>query len=283
VFRPSPWRSSRRLGCLALLALLLFVGLGLPAPAHAVPTHAATTSYPPIVETTTGPTVVGKTLQATYTVTGSGGPAEAANGTMVGNITYNATLSALNGQNISAASINPTPGVLINGSVILRFTAPNVTGKVRLEIELTSTYNTTNATKYFNSTIQVVPPYILSGLLVAGPTTVTGFNMTVTVDGTAVGHVVIPTIVANGSYRFTYDYVPESLGAGYHTISVSLAPEHGLVTFQGGVEQISLQFYVAGPPPDYALDVGIGIAAFAVAVFIWGSVVGARRRGRRAR
>jgi hypothetical protein len=275
VSRSNPWRSSRRLGCLALLALLVLVGLGLPAPVH-----AATSSYPAIVETTTGPSVVGKGLQATYVVSGSGGPAEAANGTMVGNITYNATLS---GRNVSSASIDPTPGVLINGSVILRFTAPNLTEVVTITIDLTSTYQGHNASMNFTTKVQIVAPYVLSGLLMAGPTTVTGFNLTVTVDGTAVGHVAIPTIVANGSYRFTYDYVPQGLGAGYHTIAVSLAQEHGLVTFTGGVEQISLQFYITGPPPDYALDVGIGIAAFAVAVFIWGSVVGARRRGRRAR
>jgi hypothetical protein len=276
VSRSNPWRSSRRLACLALLALLFLVGLGLPAPVH-----AATTNYPTLTEKTTGPSVVGRSLMATYVVTGSGGPAEAANGTMVGNITYNATLS---GTNVSTASIDPTPGVLINGSVILRFTAPNVTEVVRLQIELTSTYGGHNETMNFTTSIRIVAPYLLSGLIQAGPTTVTGFNLTVTVDGTPVGHVVIPTIVANGSYRFSYDYVPQQgLGTGYHTIAVSLAPEHGLVTFQGDVEQISLQFYITGPPPDYTLDVAIGIAAFAVAVFIWGSVVGARRRGRRAR
>jgi hypothetical protein len=269
------WRSLRRLACLGLLALLLLVGVGLPAPAH-----AATASYPPITETTVGPSIVGKSLQATYTITGSGGPALAANGTLVGNITYNATLS---GKNVSSASIDPTPGVLVNGQVLLRFTAPNLTENVRLQIELTSTYQGNNTSAFFNTTIQIVAPYVLSGLLEAGPTTVTGFNLTVTVDGTPVGHAVIPTIVANGSYRFSFDYVPQGLGAGYHTIAVSLAPEHGLVTFPGGVEQINLQFYITGPPPDYSLDVAIGIAAFAVAVFIWGSVVGARRRGRRPR
>ncbi len=232
------------------------------------------------METTTGPSVVGRTLQVQYVVTGSGGPAEAPNGTTVGNITYNATLS---GNNVTSALIAPPTGVLVNGSVILRFTAPNVTELVKLRIELTSSYDNHNESMNFTNSIQVVPPYVLAGLLVAGPTTVTGFNMTVTLDGVPVGQVVVPTISANGSYRFTYDYVPVSLSPGWHTIAVSLTPEHGLVTFQGGVEQLSAQFFITSAPPDYALDVGIGVAAFAVAVFIWGSVVGARRRGRRPR
>jgi hypothetical protein len=263
-----------RVACLGLLTMLVLVVL-------AVPGQAATPSYPKIVGIITGPSVVGQSLQVQYIVNGSGGPAVAANGTTVGNITFSASLTGT--KNISSAEIAPPTGVLVNGGVILRFTAPNITQVVTLTVELNSSYGTKNATANFTDTIRIVAPYVLSGLLVAGPTTVTGFNMTVTVDGTAVGRVVLPTIVANGSYHFTYDYVPQTLGAGWHTIAVSLAPEHGLVSFQGGVSQMNLQFYVAGPPPDYALDVGVGVAAFAVAVFIWGSVVGARRRGRRTR
>jgi hypothetical protein len=273
---PSNARWARRLAGLGLLVLVLAVGLGLPAPAH-----ASSSTYPPIVEKTTGPSVVGKGLQVQYVVNGSGGPAEAPNGTQVGNITFHASLSGTN--NVSSASIAPPEGVLINGGVILRFTAPNITQTVTLTVELTSNYSGHNESQNFTTKIQIVTPYVLSGLLVAGPTTVTGFNMTVTVDGAPVGQVAVPTIVANGTYRFSFNYVPDSLAAGWHTIAVSLAPEHGLVTFKGGVEQLALSFYVAGPPPDYFLDVGIGVAAFAVAFFIWGSVVGARRRGRRTR
>jgi hypothetical protein len=272
------WRLNRRtlrlLICLGLLGFLTLSAGGLPSPAHAA------TSFPMIKETTTGPSVVGRTLTAQYTITGSGGPAEAANGTTVGNITYNATLS---GNNVTSALIAPPEGILVNGSAIIRFTAPNVTEVVTIHVELTSGYGNNNVSANFTSQVRVVPPYVLGGLLVAGPTTVTGFNMTVTLDGVPVGTVVVPTIQANGSYRFSYDYVPVSLAAGWHTIAISLTPEHGLVTFQGGVEQESLQFYIESAPPDYALDVAIGIAAFAVAVFIWGSIVGARRRGRRPR
>ncbi|MGC2288282.1 MAG: hypothetical protein WA688_00285 [Thermoplasmata archaeon] len=264
-----------RLACLGLLALLALLLLNVPSPSHAA------ASYPAITETTTGPSIVGRGLQVQYTVNGSGGPAVAPNGTMVGNITFNATLS---GNNVSTASIAPPTGVLVNGGVILRFTAPNLTEQVTLRIELTSSYAGVNASANFTTTIQVVAPYLLSGLIVAGPTTVTGFNMTVTVDGLSVGTVTVPTIAANGSYHFTFDYVPQGgLGAGWHTMAVSLAPEHGLVTFEGGLSQLSVRFFIVSPPPDYAIDVAVGIAAFAVAVFIWGSVVGARRRGRRAR
>jgi hypothetical protein len=264
----------RRLAGLGLVLLVVLIGFSVPAPSHAA------ASYPPIQGTITGPTIVGRSLQVQYTVNGSGGPAVAANGTMVGNITFNATLS---GNNVTTASIAPPTGVLVNGGVILRFTAPNITEAVNITVKLTSSYGTLNASQNFSLIVQIVQPYVLSGLLVAGPTTVTGFNMTVTVDGIPVGQVAVPTIAANGTYRFTYDYVPQGLSAGWHTMAISLAPEHGLVSFKGGLSQISVQFFITSPPPDYALDVAVGIAAFAVAVFIWGSVVGARRRGRRTR
>jgi hypothetical protein len=254
--------------------VLTVVAVGLLAPAHAA------TSYPPLTGTITGPSIVGRSLQANYIVNGTGGPAVAANGTTVGNITYNATLS---GANVTTASIAPTPGVLVNGTVLLRFTAPNLTEVVTLQVKLTSSYGGVNVSTNLSYKIHVVPPYVLAGTLVAGATAVTGFNMTVTVDGVPVGRVVVPSIAANGSYSFTFDYVPQSLAPGWHTIAVSVAPEHGLVTFTGGLQQLSVDFFITGSPPDYALDVAVGIAAFAVAVFIWGSVVGARRRGRRTR
>ena len=272
---PSADRTTvRRLASLALMAMMVLLLLGLPAPSHAA------ASYPPIKGTISGPGIVGRALQVSYIVDGSGGPAVAANGTMLGNITFNATLS---GNNVSSASIQPPTGVLVNGAVLLRFVAPNLTEPVTLRVELTSSYGGVSASANFTQTIQVVAPYVLSGLLVAGPTTVTGFNMTVTVDGVPVGQVAVPAIDANGEYRFSFDYVPQSLSAGWHTMAVSVAPQHGLVTFDGGLSQLSVRFFVASPPPDYALDIGVGIAAFAVAVFIWGSVVGAGRRGRRAR
>ena len=247
--------------------------------AVAPPAHAAA-SYPPITGTISGATTVGRTLQATYLVNGTGGPAVSASGVTVGNITFNATLS---GNNVSSASIAPPTGILVKGEVTLRFTAPNVSEVVTLRVELTSSYHGQNASSNLTFAINVVQPYVLSGTLVAGATSVTGFNMTVSVDGTPVGQIAVPTISANGSYHFSYNYVPQSLGAGWHTIAVSVAPQHGLVSFQGGIQELSVQFYVMGPSPDYVLDVGVGVVAFAAAVFIWGSVVGARRRGRRVR
>lgn len=274
-----------RWACVGFLAVLALVAVGLSAPAHAAASApsiqaASSSAYPPIQHSVKGPSIVGKALKAEYNLTASGGPALAANGTTVGFIDFNVTLS---GTNVTSASVDPPTGVLLNGSVILTFTAPNLSEVVTMHIKLTSSYNTTNETTNFTQSIQIVPPYVLTGTLVAGPTAVTGFNMTVTLDGTPVGVVKVPTIQANSTYTFTYDYVPVSLAPGWHTIAVSLTPEHGLVEFKGGVQQISLDFYIAGAPPDYALDVGIGIAAFAGAVFIWGAVVAARRRGRRAR
>lgn len=267
-------RSRTRLGLAFALVLALVLGtlaLGLGGMARAA-------NYPAVTGTITGPAVVGESLTAEYTVTGAGGPAEAANGTLVGNITFNATLS---GNNVSTASIEPPTGVLINGSELLRFTAPSLVEVVTLRVELTSSYAGLNASTNITTQIQVVAPYVLAGTLYSGSTTVNAFNLTVTLDGAPVGQVSIPTLSADTSHAFSFDYVTAGLAPGWHTLSVSLADEHGFVTFSGGVQQYSLRFYIAGAPPDYSLDVGVGLAAFALAVFIWGTVVGARRRGRR--
>ncbi|MCI4353222.1 MAG: hypothetical protein L3K14_07565 [Thermoplasmata archaeon] len=264
----------RRLAGLAVVALMVSVAWTVPAPAHATP------NYPALMGAISGPTVVGRGLQVQYVVTGTGGPAFTLSGTQVGNITYNATVS---GANVSTASIRPATGTLANGQAVLRFTAANLTEAMKVNVELTSSYHSAHASSNLTLSIQVVQPYLLSGTLIAGATTVAGFNMTVTVDGTPVGQVSVPAIAANGSYTFTFDYVPQSLAPGWHTIAISVAPQHGLVTFVGGVQELSAQFYITSPPPNYALDVGVGIAALAAAFFIWGSVVGARRRGRRVR
>ena len=237
-------------------------------------------SFPPVTGTITGASIVGESLTTQYTVNGTGGPAEASNGTLVGNITFNATLS---GNNISTASINPSTGVLIDGGVILRFTAPSLPQIVTIRVELTSSYAGQNESANITSEVTIVAPYVLAGTIYSGATTVNAFNMTVTLDGVPVGQVSIPTLAADTSHAFSFDYVTAGLSPGWHTLAVSLANEHGFVTFIGGVQQYSLRFYIAGAPPDYSLDVGVGIAAFALAVFIWGSVVGARRRGRRTR
>jgi hypothetical protein len=279
--------SRRRLAFLGLLGVLFaLVAVGLPVSAHATASPARAplvpeASYSNITEKTTGPSVVGESLKAEYNITASGGPAVAPNGTTVGFIDFNISLT---GTNVTSASVQPPSGVLLNGSVIVTFTAPNLTEAVTMHIKLTSEYNGTNATQNFTDIVHIVAPYVLTGAIVAGPTGVSGFNMTVTVDGKPVGHVAVPSIQPGGSYQFSYDYVPgQGLAPGWHTIAVSVAPEHGLVSFPGGVQQLTLDFFITSPPPDYALDVAVGIAAFAVAVFIWGSVVGARRRGRRAR
>ncbi len=267
----SPWALRGLSSGLVLALVLSALVLGAGGMARA-------SDYPAVTGTITGPAVVGESLTADYVVNGTGGPAEAANGTLVGNITFNATLS---GNNVSTALIQPPTGVLINGSEILRFTAPCLVEVVTLRVELTSSYAGTNVSANITTQIRVVAPYVLAGTLYSGTTTVNAFNMTVTLDGVAVGQVSIPTLSAETSHAFSFDYVTASLAPGWHTLSVSLAEEHGFVTFTGGVQQYSVRFYIAGAPPDESLDIGVGIAAFALAVFIWGTVVGARRQGRR--
>ena len=90
----------------------------------------------------------------------------------------------------------------------------------------------------------------------------------------------MPVITAGSTYPLTFSYVDLNLTPGWHTFAISLASEHGLVTFSGGAQQYSDTFYVNGPPPDYTIWYAAGALAFVGALFIWSTRVAARRRGR---
>src|SRR5579863_3173867 len=122
---------------LALLLVLAAVGLlalpGAVAPARGVTPSATTTT--PVTGAIHGPSEVGLSLNALYQVTATGGPAESPNGTQIGTYAYKASIAAVNA---SGASITPTGGVLVNGSVNLTLIAPNVTEELTIFVNVTS-------------------------------------------------------------------------------------------------------------------------------------------------
>lgn len=254
-----------------LLALALLAGAAPGARAALLPAAAS-----PLTGGITGPADVGTGLKGTYLVSASGGPAQAANGTQVGTYTFKASLSAAN---TSGASLSTTSGVLTNFSVSIQLIAPNVTEPLTIFVLVTSTYQGTNASQNFSFSVTIVEPYRLSAQLVVGPTAgVTRFELTVLLDGAVVGNVTVPTLAASATYPVTFAYVNPDLAAGWHTFSVSLAKEHGLVAFAGGAETVSQSFYVPGPPADNTFYYLLGAVAFVGVFFIWSMRVGARRR-----
>jgi hypothetical protein len=237
------------------------------------------TTSAPLTGAINGPTQVGIALTALYEVTATGGPAEAVNGTQVGIYSYSASLA---GVNTTGASVTPTSGVLVNGSVNISFIAPNVTEELSIFVNVTSSFSGTNASTNLSFTITVVQPFRLVATLLVGTTSsVTPFAITVELDGQPVGLVNVPTLAAGASYPVTFSYViPGGLSPGWHTFSMNLAQEHGLVAFPNGQSSYSTSFYVPGPPPDYTIWYAAGAAAFVGAIVIWSTGLGARRRSR---
>ncbi|HYK93571.1 MAG TPA: hypothetical protein VEY07_05975 [Thermoplasmata archaeon] len=270
----------RRRGAFLLPALLLIVALAVPglAAAGSPPTAAAST-YPPLTTQLTGPTTVGTLLSENYTVTVSGGPATALNGTVVGSYTYATSFTALNRTGIIWGTA--PQGVILNGSITLRLTAGNATEPVTLAVLVTSTYQGKNVTQNATLLINIVQPYVLTTTLDVGSGAgVSRFYLVIELDGSAVGQVLIPTLTAGTSYPVSFRYVNTGLAPGWHTFSMTLTNLHGLVAFPGGAQSFTQSFYVAGPPPDNTLWYVTGAVAFIGAIVIWSARVGARRRGK---
>ena len=264
---------ARLLLAVALVAIgscALFV---VPTPARAAP------STTPVTGAIVGPSILGTNLSGSYQITASGGPAEAANGSVSGVFSYKASLI---GADTGGSAVTPTQGVLVNQSVSVRVTAPrNASQVLTLSVEITSAAalgtKSANATTNLTYAITVVVPYRLTTTLFAGSVGLEAFNLTVTLDGAPVGVVPVSSLLAGSSFPVVFAYATTGLAVGWHTFAISLAAEHGLVTFAGGAEQFTQSFYVAGPAPDYTLWYVSGALAFVAAV-IWTTRVGARRR-----
>lgn len=274
----APLMPARRLlRPLALLVALLglLAPAALPGPvAAAADVHAAASTT--LTGNISGPTQIGVGLKGTYEVRATGGPAIAANGTQVGIFSYQASIVGIN---TTSATLTPSDGVLVNGTTNLSLVAPNITESLTLYVDVTSNYSGQNQSTNLTYDINVIVPITLAATLtVVGPTAVKAFDLTVQLDGATVGAIHVPSLTAGQSYPVTFSYVGTGLSPGWHTFTISLAQEHGAVVFRGGAESYSASFYVPGPPPNYAYWYLAGAVAFAGAVFIWVTRVGARRR-----
>jgi len=268
--RSRPWST------VALVLLLVvpafWAGVGVLAPgARAAGTPAVTGSI-------TGPTVVSVSTTTPYTVFGYGGPAVASNGTVVGNITYYATPT---GQNLTGVSFSPASSNFSgNKSVVADLSVGNATETIVIDMMISSTYQGKNESTNLSYTVNVVQPYVVSATIVnPSSSTVTAFTVYVTLDGTVVGEITVSSLVPGGTFPIKFKYPTLGLSPGDHTFAISLANEHGLVTFANGQTVYSATFYVTGPPPNYTLWYVAGIVAFFGAIFIFVSRVAARRRG----
>lgn len=267
-----------RFGRAAALAVLLLLASALvvatPATATTHETVAGSTS---VTGNITGPTVLAYNANHYYNINATGGPAFAANGTLVGNVTFYASVT---GENTTGVNLVPSESAITNSSghpTLL--TVTNITELLTLVVEISSTYLTENESINLTYPVNVVQPYILSlTLLSQTSSTILAFTLTVYLDGAPVGSIHIPTLTGKQSYVATFQYATTGLSSGEHTFTVSLVNEHGLITFAGGAPSYSTSFYVPGPPPDYTLWYVTGAVAFFGAIFIFVTRVAARRR-----
>lgn len=257
---------------LPLLAVVSLLALTMPALAEL---PAASLPHP--TATLTGPSLVAATSKSDYVLSASGGPAVASNGTITGNFTYNATII---GTNTTGGSVSPATGTFTNHSVVLALIAPNNTGSYSLMVEVKSTGTTGNST-YTNATapFTVVIPYVVS-TSIDNPNAykIQGAIVQVNLDGSTLAEVTLPTIGANGTYAFAYNYTTLGLSSGYHTFTLSLHGTPGLLEFSNGQTTYSVTIYVTPPAPDYTFYIVGGVGLTAAAIFISLLVVGGRAR-----
>jgi len=268
----------RRESHLPVLALALLIAPALLVGGSALATTLVADGSSPVTGSVTGPTVVGTGSSDTYQVSGWGGPAVAANVTLVGNLTYYATLV---GPNVTGAAFTPTSAhIPSNRSLAATLTPGNATETLSIDIEISSVYQGKNESTNVSISVTVVRPYVISATIV-NPTnaTVTAFAVYVILDGAVIGQVNVSSLAPRGSSEVTFDYPTLGLATGSHTFALSLVQEHGLVTFANGQLVYSVTVYVTGPAPSYTLWYIAGIAAFLVAIFILLTRVAARRRG----
>jgi hypothetical protein len=260
-----------------LLVALVFSAVVVALPLSAPPARGASGPHP-VTGTITGKTVLAYDAAAEYTINGTGGPAVAANGTIVGNLTYYLTVS---GPNTTGVSIAPSTGrILTNITSSVDLTVSNVSEVLTISVLLASVQNSSNESTNYTLQVTVVQPYILSTTLYnLGNASVTSFPIVVDLDGVPVGNVSIPTLLPRGNYHFSFKYATVGLSAGTHTFTIYLTTVHGLVRFANGTTVYSVSFTIPAPPPSYTLWYVAGAVAFIGALFICGARVGARRRG----
>ena len=267
-------RTARAHGLAVAIALLgLFV-----LAANAVPAFGLSTAAASVSGTIQGPNVLATHATGKYVINATGGPAVAANGTRVGNLTFYASVS---GPHLTGVSLAPETGSITTvgpGNTFLSVSGATETLTIRVMISSTS--GTENQSVNLTYTVNVVTPYVVSATLVnSGSATVLGVSVAIALDGTVVGNVSLPAITPGGEYNLSYQYATVGLSPGDHTFSLTIGNPHGLVTFTNGATTYTTTFYVAGPAPDNTVWYVLGVVAFFGVLFIFMTRVAARRRG----
>ncbi len=262
-----------RVLAVAIALLGLFVLAANVAPSMAVST--ATTSVSGTIQ---GPSVLATHGTGKYVINATGGPAVAANGTRVGNLTFYASVS---GPNLTGVSLAPESGSITTvgpGNTFLSVSAATET--LTISVMISSTNGKENQSVNLTYTVNVVTPYVVSATIVnTGSATVVGVSVAVSLDGTVVGNVSLPSLTPGGEYSLSYRYATTGISPGDHTFSLTIKDPHGLVTFTNGATTYTSTFYVAGPAPDNTVWYVLGVVAFFGVLFIFMTRVAARRRG----
>ncbi len=270
---------------LALFAALLVVLAAVTGLAAASASPAASASVAPAaalaapVGNVSGPALVATDSNGTFYFNASGGPA-VQNGSIVGTIAWNATLTGNNITGVVATPDNGTITAATTQPISVLVTTGAIAEHLILTISLNSSLSNVSKTATLTYTFLVVVPIVLAAVLVVGSSAgVLPFNVSVALDGSPVGTVGVPQLAASATYNFSFRYATTGLSSGYHTFTLSVADEHGLVTFGNGVTVLTTTFYVAPPTPNYGVYYILGIVAFIGVLFIYAARVGARRRG----
>ncbi len=263
---------------IALVVVLApLLGSALAARPAAAPLPLAADAAGSVRGNITGPSVLAIGASQRYLIQATGGPAVAANGSIVGNLTFYASVQAAD---LAGVQITPTSAAILAGAPgrpLLQ--AGSVPQTLTISVEIVSVYLTQNATVNFTYTVQVVQPYVVAAEI-ANPNnaSVASFPVLVSLDGVSVGNATVPTMLPHTDYNLSFQYASTGLGSGWHTFTLYLGTSHGLVHFANGLSQYTVSFYVPAPPPSYTLWYVTGAVAFVGVLFIFGARLGARRR-----
>jgi hypothetical protein len=275
---PVTRRAPAFLAAVVVVLGLLVVPLLAPGSA-AEPLRPGQSGTPPLVGNVSGPSIVATSTNTTFYLNASGGPA-VVNGSFVGIISWSASLS---GPSTTSTFVTPLSGNITTTTVqpvAIIVTTSAAAQTLTLSVAVKSTFTKVNTSLTLTHAFRVAVPYIVYATLVAGRNaSVLPFNVTVALDGTFVGFVHVPELAPGESYPLLYRYPTTGLGSGYHTFTLSVSDEHGLVTFAGGRTVQSATFYVAPAPMSNTIWYITGVVAFFGALFIYATRVAARRRG----
>ncbi len=268
-------------GVVVVVALLAGIALGLglgSAPVPAGPATIRPAATAPVTGNVTGPSILATGGNGTFLINATGGPAYAANGTKVGNLSFYASVRATNltGITITPAQSNFTSAEAIPVTLSVGSNALEVT----ISVMISSVYHKENQSINLTDSLYVVVPYVVSVEIINGASaTVLTFPVVVDLDNSPIGTVKVPTLTPDQAYNLSFRYPTLGLSPGEHTFSISLANEHGLVRFANGLTTYSTSFYVSSAAPNYTLWYVVGAVAFFGVLFIFATRVAARRRG----